>query len=1348
MGLLNLAFNIIAGAANGYITNDVAVKMLFQKIGPFGGVLEKTREEFIYNLSQLVEREIINHNTLAGEINNDEFKENLTLLIEDMFMEELPKVIKDKKISDVPDFSSTKKGISKLLSKSEMISDLLYRISKNIKLNQLISYNQFNNVLEELLIIIAELTDDPELVDEFIDFLKKLLNDIQVEDQKYLDLIEDFQEELIKNENEIKNYFNLLLKETGIREIIKNRLAEIYNKPLNEIIHNFNKKTDGSDFGIFDNIYEFLTSPAGKELGIEVGSAFINSFKKVRLTLPEIFGETWDKEITPLLVNELPVLIYEFLNWLQNHKGELEELVDETIGEILESNRGLKNNLKQILYKALSGKVASRYGLIGRLLKSFSEDDNLDKIAYELAEKIKEIISKRELGWYISRVDNLELGDAGEWYDKILDILYKWFKNNSNNEKYTSLSLKDILGPAPFQILINEVNNLLTNLTTGFFYGERFKVFLAQILEDKDILKWLKTIIIKIDFKELLKNKDIDNLSLNLYEKIGAYDLGTIISDESYQYLSENISSYLDKEVQSIFDKYSSEEINDILGELNFKNRYSRIADKLASSIIDIVENNLDKLLSGKISQIVSDNLIDLSAEDMRKVVEGFIGKELKPLTYFGGMLGGLAGLILNTFGEGLLSGAGITSILPAMLLFGFVGFITNVIAIWMIFRPYEPVKIGGKRLPFTPGLFARNQERFAETLGDFVQDELLEPYRINRVLKDDRQEYQKLFKENLLENDYRKMRAILKLLSKNISKKLSEVLEDNFENIINDNIELLIHEIDELNFNSEEIYSYLRDIILELINEGLILDSLSKAFEDLSNNNNKLSLYFDVNSLKQIINILTEYIFDQLYEIVEAENQGLEKNYFGEGFNIEELIKDYFSNKRLKDIFPLSTRRSLNNFITDYVLNIIRSGGLIKLLTSYKVTKDSSENSQRAFKLSLDKFLIDEYNSIQIFMIEKSIALIKSYRGKLKEFAAEILEEELIADDENGGWLSQALFKSAYRFTGSRETVAELVDVLIDKKLPYFIYEHQKELENNFKPLVFNGINRIAKNFWEVTDRNDWQVLIDRLFIRPELADAITLYTREFIINCWNIKIPEIKLDLDGSRNNYINSFKSEVIFNIIENKQEVKSDLVNILEIIFASILDSQDINGIFKFITGMNSLNKEEFKGRLKPIINYRYEEVISILDNLTQKLSKIKKIQEPRRLFKKDILAEDIIIFSKNISASTKFKQAVTESFEIYISRKAGHLNQYISTKTINYLSDYFIEAGFNSLDNHFQALLKSIAIKDITVNQVQLMEAEAIEDLFNSFAGSYLMRLKMYGWSGSVFGLLTGLITGF
>ena len=1347
MGILNLFLNILAGAANGYITNDVAVKMLFQKIGPFGGVLEKTREEFIYNLSELVEREIINHNTLAGEINNDEFKENLTLLIEDMFMKELPEVIGTKKVSDVPEFDSIKDGIAELLSDSDMIYDLLISMSENIKVNEIISYKQFNNILEEILVILSNLTDEPELVNEFINFIRVFLNDIGVEDQEYLGLIEDFQKELIKNENEIKTTLNSLLEKSGIKDLIENRLAEIYDKPLNQIIRGFEAKTVNSDLGIFDNIYEFLVSPAGKDLGIEVGSALINSFKKVNLTLPELFGETWEQEVTPLLASELPVLIYEFLNWLQDHKGELEDLVDETIGEILESNRGLRNNLKQVLYKALSGKVASRYGLVGRLIKSFTEDDNLEKIAFELAEKIKEVLSNRELGWYVSRFDDLELGDAGDWYDKILNVTYKWFKNKSSSKKYTSLSLKDILGPAPLQILIKELDDLLINLTVGFFSGERFKVFLAKTLDDLDILKWFETIILNVDFNEILTDKNVSDLSFNLYEKLGIYNLGIIISDRNYQKLSKNISNHLNKKIKNVFNKYSSEEINNIIGEINIKNRYSQLADKMAASIIDIVENNLDELLSGKISQVVSDNLIDLSTEDMREVVEGFMGKELKPLSYFGGMLGGLAGLMLNLFGEGLFSGVGITSILPAMLLFGFVGFITNVIAIWMIFKPYNSVELAGKRLPFTPGLFARNQDRFAETLGDFVQDELLEPYRINRLLKEDREEYQEIFKDNLMENNYRKIRAIFKLSSKNFAKKLSELLTDNFESIIRENIEIFTEELNELKFDSDEIYKFLKDSFIEVIDEELIIDNLARLFGGLLNNDNKLGLYLDIESLNQIINIFIDNIFEQINNDIKPDKMTLNTLILGENFKIEELIKDYFSDKRLKDIFPLSTRRSLNNFIIDYVLNIIRSGGLIKLLTRYKVTKDSSEISHRDFKLNFGKFLADEYNSIQIFMIEKAIVLLKSYRGKLKEFATEILEEELITDDENGGWLTQALFRGAYRFTGSQETVDELVDTLIDDKLPYFIYEHQKELENNFRPLVFNGVNRISKNFWRLTDRNDWQILIDRLFIRPELADTIKVYTREFIINCWNIKIPVINLDFTGAKDNYFNNFKDKMVFNIIENEQEVKSDLVTTLEILLDTVLESQTIAGILKSITGLKSFKRGNLKQILKPVINYRYEKIKYVSENVIKNISKMQEIQEPKSLLQEDVLIEDLIAFSRNISVNNKLEQSITESFEIYISREAGHLNQYISFNTMNYISDYFIEAGFNSLDNHFQALLKSVAIKDITVSQVQLMEAEAIEELFNSFAGSYLIRLKMYGWSGSIFGLLTSLLTG-
>ncbi|MBF8435653.1 DUF445 family protein [Halanaerobiaceae bacterium Z-7014] len=1351
MGLLNLFLNIIAGAANGYITNDVAVKMLFQKIGPFGGVLEKTREEFIYNLSELVEREIINHDTLAGEINNKEFKENLVILIEDFLMNELPEVISDIKLSDLPEVESTKDGFVEILSDEDMIFDLLISISKNTSFDQFISYKQFDNIFKEFLLILAELTNDEELMNEYVDFIRGFLLDIKVKDSEYGVLIDDFQEELIKNEVEIKRALNSLIKELGIRKIIETKLHEVYERPLDSIINDFRKENEETDFGIMDNIYEFLISPEGKELGVEVSSAFINSLEKVNLTLPEIFGETWDEELTPLLANELPVIIHEFLKWLQEHKDELEDLVDETIGEILENNRGLKNNLKQVLYKALSGKVASRYGLIGRLLKSFSEDDNLDKIAFELAEKIRVVLSNRELGWYVSRINKLELGDAGDWYDKIINIIYKWFKNSPSNKVYTSLSLKNILGPAPLQLFINQIDNLMINLITGFFQGERFKEFMIEFLNEIDIYKWLKNFVINIDFKSILRGKNFEDLSFKLYEKSGTYNLDSIIPDQTYSNLSRKISFHINNRVNDIFDQYSSEEINDILDKTKLSNSYHQIADKLANSLIDMAENNLDQLLSGKISQVVSDNLIDLSAEDMREVVEGFIGKELKPLTYFGGMLGGLAGLILNIFGGGIFSGAGITSILPAMLLFGFVGYITNVIAIWMIFRPYKPVSLAGKKMPFTPGLFARNQDRFAETLGDFVQNELLEPYRINRLLKEDRDEYQKAFKENIIDKDYRRLRAILKLLSSDFALKISEKITDKFEFIINSNLELLVQEFNNLEFSSDEINNFLRDFFSEFINtDGKIAAYLSKLLESILNNDNNLSLYFDKDFMNEITKNLVDDIFDQIKYDFNSEEMFLDFTNFKKDYRIEMLIKDYFSNKSLKEIFPLSTRRSLNNFITDYVLNIIRSGGLIKLISNLKIKDRSAGENERAFKLSLDKFLTDEYSSIQIFIIERIIGLIKSYRGQLKEFSTEILEEELIAGDEESNWLSQALFRGAYRFTGSKETVDELVDILIDEKLPYFIYENQKELENNFRPLIFNGINRLAKNFWDLTNRDDWQILIDKLFVRPELARTITVYTKEFIANCWNIRLPEFEFDFADSERNYedfLNDFKNRLVFNIIDNEQVSKNHIINLFEIISGSIFNSQSPAVIFSSLTGLNPLNKGNLKRIIQPIIEKRNNEIKMVSDNTIKTIANIEKLKSPTNLFIEEELIDDILAMSKIISKNHELELSIIDSLDNYISNEAGHLNRYFSVETINHLSDYFIEAGFNSLENHFQSLLNSIAIKDVAINQVQLMEAEAIEDLFNSFAGSYLIRLKMYGWSGSVFGLLTGLITG-
>jgi hypothetical protein len=64
------------------------------------------------------------------------------------------------------------------------------------------------------------------------------------------------------------------------------------------------------------------------------------------------------------------------------------------------------------------------------------------------------------------------------------------------------------------------------------------------------------------------------------------------------------------------------------------------------------------------------------------------------------------------------------------------IGFITNVIAIRMLFRPLKEVRLFGIRLPFTPGLLPRQRHKLADNIGAMVERELLTPEIIRGRLR------------------------------------------------------------------------------------------------------------------------------------------------------------------------------------------------------------------------------------------------------------------------------------------------------------------------------------------------------------------------------------------------------------------------------------------------------------------------------------------------------------------------------------------------------------------------------------------------------------------------------------
>ncbi len=66
----------------------------------------------------------------------------------------------------------------------------------------------------------------------------------------------------------------------------------------------------------------------------------------------------------------------------------------------------------------------------------------------------------------------------------------------------------------------------------------------------------------------------------------------------------------------------------------------------------------------------------------------------------------------------------------------GIIGYFTNDLAIKMLFRPYRAYSFQGRRVPFTPGLIPRNQERLAERIAATIMGSLLTPTELQKLAK------------------------------------------------------------------------------------------------------------------------------------------------------------------------------------------------------------------------------------------------------------------------------------------------------------------------------------------------------------------------------------------------------------------------------------------------------------------------------------------------------------------------------------------------------------------------------------------------------------------------------------
>ena len=310
-----------------------------------------------------------------------------------------------------------------------------------------------------------------------------------------------------------------------------------------------------------------------------------------------------------------------------------------------------------------------------------------------------------------------------------------------------------------------------------------------------------------------------------------------------------------------------------------------------------------------------------------------------------------------------------------------------------MLFRPYKPLYIGKRKLPFTPGLIPSNQERLAQKVSDTIMGSLLTPGELQklaqRLLAIERIESAiswllKLALDQVKSDREQKTAKILGSILRDLfSQSLPRLLkvlarkEDFLENQINQIFDEILLNFKLKNTQGKKFADWLLGAVIppDTIRRAIIdflsdrnIQIIDEGFREKTS-----GTYWVVANLFGLRNSLIRlrsFCIDEP-EITNARLQELTYS-----LQIRDRIKNWLINLSLQNL-PVSTVRQLRKTVREAVRNYIKEEGgnvisslgdsvewenlaglILKRLQSSPTINDSLEVISQELALVLDRYL------------------------------------------------------------------------------------------------------------------------------------------------------------------------------------------------------------------------------------------------------------------------------------------------------------------------------------------------------------------------------------------------------
>ncbi len=634
-GLFLLLQAFSSGVA-GFITNKYAVNMIFKEYTPLkiGGAVKKNKEKFIEEVSDLVERDIINSSTLKNKVLSEDFRVAINNSSEDFFKKSLYDIFENKNIEEIPGYEQTILNTQTFIDNNMegLLQKFLSNIDEHISIQDLLSKKQIAHIVDFIYDEVSQNIESSE-------HLKELVNNLY-EEQKQISLdkliseeshnkitriisceIMNSIDELLQNKKDIKLIVDKSLSLINIKELIKDFQKNKMSKSIDDILSE--EEIEKLSSITYKKIDELVKSEQGQKKLQEIIEEIFTCAKEMDLTIFEIlpihFGRTSSEYIVDLIKKAIPYIVL----WMRGNKQQIENIIDESI---IESIEDIDDELRRaMILKAKDTMLvdfASKNEIVEKIISFLKEYEISEEDSYKLYSKVINFLEKTKIKDIVLLLEDKNLINEeiimnfvlNKWDSQGQEISRSFVKSQTTKPLNTLITkdlnklFNDNIKIKIYDLIEKNKEKILFNIDKIVFNLVQEKVDLLLTTQLDDLVKsdsvdkfskLLPIKLVNILNKNKISYKKTINSKLNDYIKnIKLKNILEENEDKLINSTSQNVSNL----VKDKLIKYKSYEIKNILDFVNKDNKFEEVVNK---ELYENIKDNLPKIVDGKVKKVI-----------------------------------------------------------------------------------------------------------------------------------------------------------------------------------------------------------------------------------------------------------------------------------------------------------------------------------------------------------------------------------------------------------------------------------------------------------------------------------------------------------------------------------------------------------------------------------------------------------------------------------------------------------------------------------------------------------------------------------------------------------------------